>query len=167
LSLGDGLAIFTVAHRGGQRFRVTLLDEAGQPLDGIAAGEGTYDGSYATSLGDPCDCRIAVEGDGAWAIRIQQPTPTSARPLPTTFAGQGDHANDFFQVDHGLVRFRATHRGPGAFRGALLTADGEEIDRLALGQGDDDGSRTVELGEGVYLLQVEAQGTWTVDAGAP
>jgi hypothetical protein len=156
-----------VAHRGAQQFRVTLLDEAGQPLDGIAAGEGSYDGSYATSLGAPCDCKIAVEGDGQWAIRVEQPTPTSGRPLPTSFAGRGDRATESFQSDHGLVRFHATHRGPRPFRLAPLDAQGEEIDRLALAEGDYDGSRTVELDKGTYLLQIEAQGTWTVDVGTP
>jgi hypothetical protein len=42
VSPGDGPAIFTVAHRGRQRFRVTLLDEGGQPLDVVAAGAGAY-----------------------------------------------------------------------------------------------------------------------------
>jgi hypothetical protein len=50
---------------------------------------------------------------------------------------------------------------------AVLTADGEEIDRLALAEGDDDWSRIVEVGKGVYLLQVEARGTRTADVGTP
>jgi hypothetical protein len=56
VSLSDGLTIFRVAHRATAHFRATLLDENDQLFDGIAAGEGAYDGSSATSLGAPCDC---------------------------------------------------------------------------------------------------------------
>ena len=42
----------------------------------------------------------------------------------------------------------------------LLDATGERIDRLALGEGDYDAGRIVEVDRAVYLLQVEALGGW-------
>ena len=73
---------------------------------------------------------------------------------------------DFFELSQGLKTFSMTHQGSGHFSVHLLGKDGSRVgvdSLLANEVGSFDGSKAVRIPkEDIYLLQVEADGPWTI-----
>lgn len=166
LSLKDGLAIFHVTYNGNGDFSVILRDENGDVVADLANGHGSFDGSTAVGLADPCNCVLDVQTTGGWSITVDQPTALTGQSLPTTIRGNGQAASAAFHSVGGLTRFHQLLQGHTGGQVTLLTADGEELDVLGEGDVAFDRSRTVELDPGTYLLQVDTDGPWTVDITA-
>ncbi len=91
--------------------------------------------------------------------------PSSA-PQTTSFQGNSQAATDFFELSEGLKRFQMTHQGSGHFGVTLLNKDGSRIGMeslLANEVGAFDGSKAARIPRNdIYLLQVSADGPWTV-----
>jgi len=108
---------------------------------------------------------IDVSADGPWTITIEQPRPSDA-PQTSSFQGNSQTASDFFQLSEGLKRFAMTHQGSGHFGVTLLNKNGSRIGMeslLANDAGPFNGSKAVRVPrEDVYLLQVSADGPWSV-----
>jgi len=108
---------------------------------------------------------IDVSADGPWTITIEQPRPSDA-PQTSSFQGNSQTASDFFQRSEGLKRFAMTHQGSGHFGVTLLNKDGSRIGMeslLANEVGPFNSSKAVRIPrEDVYLLQVSADGPWSV-----
>ena len=166
--LQSGLTIFRLTHQGGGHFSGTLLDQNGQRAGGmdslLANVVGPFEGSKAvqTKAGQHL---IDVSADGPWTITIEQPRPSSGSQM-SSFQGNSQTASDFFELSEGLKRFAMTHQGNGHFGVTLLNKDGSRIGMeslLANAVGPFDGSKAVRIPrEDVYLLQVSADGPWTV-----
>jgi hypothetical protein len=60
------------------------------------------------------------------------------------------------------VRFQMHHDGSSNFIIWLLDADGNRKDLLVNEIGTFDGSKGVSLAPGVYVMQIDADGNWTV-----
>jgi len=75
-------------------------------------------------------------------------------------------ATDFFELSRGLKTFYMTHQGNGHFSVHLLNKDGAQVGMeslLANDVGPFDGSKAVRVSkDDVYLLQVDANGPWTI-----
>ena len=68
-----------------------------------------------------------------------------------------------FNLNQGLAIFRMTHDGDGFFDFILLDNQGNQIEQLPFGIGAFDGSEAVGIDEsGTYLLNINADGNWTV-----
>lgn len=167
--LQSGLTIFRLTHQGSGHFSGTLLDQNGQRAYGMASllanVVGPFDGSKAlqTKSGQHL---IEVLADGPWTITIEQPRPYSA-PQITNFQGNYQTATEFFQLSQGLKRFEMTHQGKGHFSVTLLKKEGSRLGGikglLANKVGPFAGSKAVHIPrEDVYLLQVNANGPWSV-----
>ena len=98
-------------------------------------------GPNASALGAPPSGLLKAAPSSAASSGAAKATD----PGPIALSGQGNDPGRAVTLGDGLTIFRVVHRGLGPFRVALLDVQGEEIDRLALGQGDYNGSRTVEL----------------------
>jgi hypothetical protein len=167
-NLEGGLAIFLLTHQGGGHFSGTLLDQNGQRAGGtdslLVNVVGPFDGSKAlqTKAGQHL---IDIFADGPWTITVEQPRPSSA-PQTTSFQGNSQAATDFFELSEGLKRFQMTHQGSGHFGVTLLNKDGSRIGMkslLANEVGPFDGSKAARIRRNdLYLLQVSADGPWTV-----
>lgn len=102
-----------------------------------------------------------------------QPSPTSAptatpRMAPITLKGKGKQATKKFDLPQGLVVFHLTHQGAGFFGVNLLDASGKLTDLLANQIGKADVSKGVGVREaGSFLLDVTADGDWTVEIAQP
>jgi hypothetical protein len=163
LALGAGLAILHVSYQGRDDFSFLLLDENGDTVDDIAGGHGAFNGSTAIGIDQPCDCVVDVQTTGPWTVTVDQPSTLTGDAVPTTLTGTGQAASTAFQSDGGLTTFHLHVRDIGGARVTLLTASGEMIDVLGEGDRAFDRSHTVELDPGVYLLQVDTDGPWSVD----
>lgn len=165
--LGSGLTIFRMSYQGEQNFIVNLLGEPGAQARGVllANAIGSFDGSEAvqTTAGQHL---LDVRARGPWTITIEQPRPTSAPNAGRYTYNTGKTATDFFHLGEGLKKFAMTHEGEGNFIVWLLDKNGVRVNGglLANEVGPYEGSRAIQVPkDDIYLLQVEADGIWSVE----
>ena len=84
------------------------------------------------------------------------------------FSGRGQQATSPVMFEAGLYVFRMTHSGQGHFGIRLLQESGRGVESLVSTTGPFDGSKAVKIpASASYILDVMADGDWTVHAGAP
>jgi hypothetical protein len=71
VQLKKGLNIFKLKHDGEMRFRVTLLDQYGQPVESLVNTVGDFDGSKPVSIDEPGLYYLNVGADGDWSIDVE------------------------------------------------------------------------------------------------
>jgi hypothetical protein len=171
-NLESGLVIFRMSHQGSQNFIVHLLDKNGAPVSdpwgGILANTiGPFQGSQAIEA-KAAQYAIDVKADGPWTVTVEQPHPSSAEPI-TSFNGNSTTATDFFQLSKGLQSFEMSHQGSQNFIVRLLDKNGASVGNLVNGTlanaiGPFNGAKSVQIPkDDIYLLQVEANGPWTIE----
>lgn len=90
------------------------------------------------------------------------------QPEPISLSGTGQQATEEFNLEGGLSIFKMTHSGGSNFIVYLLDNDGNEIDLLVNKIGVFDGSQALKIRKtGEYLLDISADGQWTVDIEQP
>jgi hypothetical protein len=159
--VSDGMAIFRFQHQGSSNFIVGLLTSRGEEIDGLVNEIGTINGSTARGI-EAGRYLFNVEADGPWSIRIEQPRPGSGRGLPATARGRGHSVAGPFQATGAGVRFELRHRGESNFIVDVLDVDGQDIGNLTNEIGSFEGSTVGEVPEGVFWLNVQADGSWTI-----
>lgn len=109
--------------------------------------------------------QLAVRAKGPWTVRVEQPRPADA-PRKVSFSGDRETATGFFRMSRGTKDFEMTHRGEGRFTVRLLDENGAKVGKsLAKKKGPFRGSTSVGVPrDGIYLLQVDADGPWSVRA---
>ncbi len=81
----------------------------------------------------------------------------------TSFDGVGKVATDFFQLSQGLSRVELMHQGQSNFIVNLLDKNGASVGANLVNEiGSFGGSKAVQVPKDIYLLQVEADGPWTI-----
>ena len=161
--LEPGLSIYEMSHTGSSNFQVSLLNEQGEQEELLANRIGYFEGSNAYGgLGG--EHLLDVNADGDWEITVRQPRPTSAQQLPVTLSGDSRKATNFFSSDGGLTTFQMEHNGDGNFQVTLLNKNGMRQELLANEIGQYEGSTATGLEEGIYLLDVNANGDWSITA---
>lgn len=92
-----------------------------------------------------------------------QPEEGARSSAGITLTGSGQTATEPFELESGLAVFRMTHQGNRNFIVYLLDQNGRRVDLLVNDIGSSSGSKAVQIPrDGTYLLQVEADGPWTV-----
>ena len=158
--LGDDVFFATVTHQGSSNIALWSVDENGQDLDLLVNDIGNYQGQVALNFGeDPAALR--VEADGDWSIDL---VPLGEAPRwdgGTTYEASGDSIVIVDGVADGLTPVTLTHQGESNF---AIWAWGESHPDLIVNDiGVYDG--TTLLPDGSLVLQVEADGTWTIALG--
>ena len=100
------------------------------------------------------------------------PTTTTTTPMiepePITFSGTGQEATSKFKLEKGLSIFEMTHDGSHNFIVWLLDSNGNNVELLANEIGSFDGSTAVGIvTAGYYLLDINADGGWSVNIQQP
>lgn len=164
--LESGLAILNMTHQGDANFIVDLLDKNGASVSPMGAANeiGPFEGSIAlqTSAGEHL---LDVQANGPWTIDIEQPRPSNA-PETRSFSGNSKTATSLFELSGGLKKFDMTHQGDANFIVDLLDENGASVSMMGLVNeiGPFDGSKALSVpDDGIYLLQVEANGPWTIE----
>lgn len=160
-----GLAVFRMKYSGARNFIVTLLNDQGEMVELLANAIGAFSGSVATGV-QPGAYVLNVESSGAWEIVVEQPVPgAQALQPPVKLTGKGAAASEFLSLPKGLVKFTLKHEGKRNFIVTLLDQDGQVVDLLVNVIGSHDGSTAVGIRRaGAYLLNVTADGAWTITA---
>jgi hypothetical protein len=162
--LEKGLSIFSIQHQGSGNFTIWLVDRSGRKVDLLVNAVGEFSGSKAEEIANASEYHLAITSDGQWAVDITQPRPVTAQPVPLSMTGVGQHATRFFSLKHGSAIFRMTHNGTSDFAVWLDDVNGKHIDLLANAVGMFDGSRSEDIDrDGIYLLDVNADGDWKID----
>lgn len=92
------------------------------------------------------------------------PTATLV-PTEVTLSGTGNQATELFTLRPGLARFDMTHNGESNFIVYLLDEHGDRVGLIANSVGAGDYSKAVKIETaGKYLLNVTADGAWTITA---
>jgi hypothetical protein len=161
--LDEGLVIVRLSHTGSSNFIVHLLDSHGDTVEWLVNEIGQFDGSTAFGTETAGNYVLDIAADGSWTVDIEAPRPTSAPSAPQTFSGSGPAATPFFYLEDTLTTFEMTHNGDSNFIVHLLDSDGDTVAWLVNEIGSFDGSTATGLpASGIYLLDVEADGNWTV-----
>jgi len=98
------------------------------------------------------------------------PTPkTDDQPAaPVELSGKGDQASSKFQLQSGLSTWKVTHDGTSNVQISLLNSEGKYIDMPVNEIGRYSGKQIVRVGKpGEYLLNVKADGKWSVTIDQP
>lgn len=163
-TLQKGVSIFESSYTGDGYFGVWLKDANGNDIDLVANSAGSYSGKKAVGVSKSGSYFLNVEADSNWSITITQPRPTSGIQKPTTLTGKGNSVTQFLYFKKkGLARFNLSHDGADYFGVWLLDSNGNEVDLLANGIGAFNGSKGVRIPKkGVYLINVEADGNWSI-----
>ncbi len=91
---------------------------------------------------------------------IPTPIPTLA---PVALSGVGQQASNKFQLQEGLAIFKLTHTGSANFIVHLLDSNGQYVDDLVNEIGTFDGCKAEGIkNAGTYVLDIQAEGKWTV-----
>jgi hypothetical protein len=159
--VGGGLTIIRLSHRGASNF--VVLYGQGQASQLLVNEIGAYDGSRA--LGLPAgDYSMKIDSTGDWKVDVEQTTPATADAPPQKLSGKGQAATKFFRLRPGPATFRVSHAGTGFFAPALLKADGTLVTNIANELGQFNGDKRIDIAEeGIYLVDVSANGDWTID----
>jgi len=167
-TLTAGLTTFRMKHTGKSNFAVELLDANANTVELLANVIGSYDGGTAVSIKTAGKYSVNVDADGPWTIEILQPGAAeraAAVPLPQTFSGQGPVSSPLFSANSGSLRLAMKHSGDANFSVIVMDTQGRTIDLAANVIGPYDGSKVVRLpSKGIYILVVEANGPWTIEA---
>lgn len=89
-------------------------------------------------------------------------TPASTTPAPITLSGTGQEATKTFHLSGGLTRFEMTHNGDSNFIIHLMDTNGNTVEYVVNEIGAYSGSQAFNVMEGDYILNVDADGSWTV-----
>ena len=98
------------------------------------------------------------------------PTPKTddQSAAPIELSGKGDQASSKFQLQSGLSTWKITHDGTSNVQISLLNSEGKYIDMPLNEIGRYSGKQIVRIGKpGEYLLNVKADGKWTVTIDQP
>jgi hypothetical protein len=167
-SLQQGLSVFRVTHNGKANFAIWLMDDQGSRIDLLVNTIGSYDARKAEGITKAGTYIMDVEADGNWTVTVEQPRPSDAPGLPQTFTGTGRTVSPFFSLPSGLITVDMSHNGKANFAIWLMDKDGQQEDLLVNTIGQFQGSKALGVGQllgpstGVHLLDIEADGAWTV-----
>jgi len=175
--LEEGITIISMTHSGESNFAVELLNDAGETAELLVNEIGAFEGSKAIGVrqdsfmgAKPGTHLLNITADGSWTIKVEQPRPTTAQALPLNLTGKGCSVTPFFTLEAGTVVFEMTHDGQSNFAISLLAADGKVAELLVNEIGAYQGKKAVGIKAGslfgaqpgVHLLNIEADGNWTV-----
>ncbi|MDQ0375830.1 TM2 domain-containing protein [Cellulomonas humilata] len=157
LPAGATAGIVTATHDGAANFAISVLDaENGSTGELLVNTIGPYTGTtlFGRGLSEPVTLQITA--DGSWTLTI---APFSTAPLLAP-AGSGDAV---FLYDGGTGALTATHDGDGNFVVSEDTGELFEFGLLVNEIGPYSG--TVPLSAGPSVVDVKANGGWTLTVG--
>ena len=154
---GEDVFFATVTHSGSSNIALWSVDENGQDIDLLVNDIGNYAGQVAFNFReDPA--AIRVEADGEWTIDLVHLSEAPRWDGEAPYEAKGDSIVIVDGVADGLTPVALTHAGESNF---AIWAWGESHPDLIVNDiGAYDG--TTLLPDGSLVLQVNADGTWTI-----
>lgn len=169
--LSAGLAEFRFAHPTDTPFAIFLLNQEGDHLALLANSTVAVTGTQIFGVQEPGDYFLHVIADDGWTAEVRQ-LPAQALEARsgvfTSLQGQAPAVSDPFTLEEGSVLVRWSHLGSLTFEVVLWRSDGERTLNIVQSSGATEGEKSITVpARGVYLLNVTADGPWTVAFGSP
>ncbi|MEQ9093198.1 MAG: hypothetical protein RLN63_03765, partial [Miltoncostaeaceae bacterium] len=159
----DGPVVVEASHRGGSNFVVEFV---GNGLDELLVNEiGTYSGTSVVPEAFSGRYRIAIDADGPWSVRYRQPEPQGDEPtLLRAFSGEGPQVLQVRSTEDLDPIIAARGSGGSNFIVELVAYGGAVTGRELLFNeiGPFQGETLTSVPAGDYLLNLDAEGPWTV-----
>jgi len=154
-------AIAEVTHTGGGNFAIFTLADSGENIDLLVNTIGNYAGTVLFDERDG-DHSVAFEvtAGGAWTITIKPVTEARDWDGSSELTGTGD---EVIQIDPSISGFMTAdiaHSGSGNFAVIAYGSGAFGTDLLVNEIGNYSGE--VVIGSGTFLLEITADGTWSV-----
>ena len=129
----------------------------------IACGETVVEDSADESISSVSPSSVKEAPSTSEPTSTPEPTPE-----PISLSGEGKTATQFIELQKGLWVVDLNHGGNSNFVITVLDSNGDYVKLLVNEIGSFDGSAalTVENTD-KYLLDVEADGSWTIDFKSP
>ena len=161
-----GLTVLTAQYQGSDNFIMEVVSASGQSVDTPISTTGPYSGTVSESL-NAGPYTLNVTASSAWTVTITQPRNQEAFHLPYVFNnGVGDALIGPFKVS-GAYEIAATNRGQANFVVSVLDTAGHEQDVPINEVGNYTGSvAESDVTPGIYYLQINSNGDWTVNVSA-
>jgi len=152
-------AIATITNKGSANFVVTSLAADGSENELLVNEIGNYSGTvlFDASSGQH-SVAFKVESDGTWAITIKPLSAAKTWDPATPLTGRGDEVVALSPAVSGLMTATISHKGAANFVVYAYSPSGGDL--LVNEIGNFSGEEA--LPDGTYLLQINADGTWTV-----
>ncbi len=120
-SLGEGLAVFEVQHKGSGYFLVKLLDADGNVVDEVARGEGRFGGSKAVRIPRTGLYLFDVSASGDWDVRLRSNEMAPAEITDSPLAARGREEGEAAAGQTGTLGWVARGFVGGALLGPIGT----------------------------------------------
>jgi hypothetical protein len=166
-ALKAGLAVFqSVRSATDGYYYIDVYDAGGQQLTTIAAGKIPLDLSRVTNI--PADGMyvLQVQSEGGWTVNISQPTASfMPPPAKQSWSGKYWQITPLFSLKageavlHAIIPNRSTY-----FDATLFDQKVQYVGEIVNKSGAPEQSVAVTIpADGVYVIQVYADGDWTVE----
>lgn len=159
------LIITEFSHDGSGNFAIFLKDaETAENLNLLVNVIGATTGSNLTGI-DPGTYFYEVTADGNWTVTTKLTGHWTKQPQATaySFAGRGDSVSPIFSLSDGRANIALTHNGERNFAVFIYDVNsGQPIDLLVNTIGPANESAAIAASAGDYILQITADGDWTV-----
>ena len=162
-NLKESLAVINADHNGDSNFIVYLLNTSTGTKIYLINEIGLFDGKAATSIPTDGEYLLNVDADGTWNINIEQPIPVTSAQSINNLSGKGMFVSSPFSLNEGLTKFSFTHNGESNFIVQLLDQSGDVEALYANDIGNYNGSRIEYVDSGIHLLNIDADGDWTLN----
>ena len=152
-------AIANITGSGKRNFAVETLDASGD-LNQLLVNEiGAYKGTrlFDATL-DQHSVAMKVTSSGSWSIVIAPVSSAGKWNGSSTLKGKGDDVTIVQPAISGLAAAKTTHTGKHNFAVTAYTADDYDLLINEIGKY----SGEVQLPDGTVLLEMEADGAWSV-----
>lgn len=170
LDLPDGaVRTITITFSGTESYQMSLVDEEGEVVGFLGTGSGDYTGTHLLGEGfstteTPAALDIVEANGGSWTVRMQDIAEAPTWPQQSSGTGY-----TVLRIDPNAVAeptpVAGTHDGEANFI-IWAYADGEFGDVLLFNEiGEFSGTAQAELGGNVTIMEIQADGAWTVNPG--
>jgi len=161
--LKSGLTTFDLTYNtADSNFIVWLKDQQGNDVELLANVITTYNGGRVISVPSDNNYLLNITASGPWTAHIEQPRPGSAPGVPQTYQGSSDGHTGFFTLNGGAARFDMGYQGDSNFIIWLYRSDGTQVELLENEIGNRNDSNTAQVTSGIYTMDVQGQGSWSV-----
>ncbi|MDZ4169672.1 MAG: hypothetical protein U1E26_08455 [Coriobacteriia bacterium] len=168
VTLDKGLTVFDYSVTGTSSNFIVWFRGSNNATIGLVANViGDAAGTIALRAPSSGEYRLDVtHSNSSWSITARQPRATTA-PSTRSWNGTGESVTELFYLKAGTYQFDGVQDGRSNFIVHLVDLDGATTAFLANVIGDDPTSKVFVLRKsGVYVLTVDADGTWNASIAA-
>lgn len=164
VTLDQGLYIITADYQGPDNFMVDLYDSQDEWQGAIFNEMDSYQGTTVMPVESKGDYYFEIEAEGNWALRFEKPVKSENIRELTSISGKSDSVSEYFKLSGPVKIFTSNHHesNDDNFVVYLFDENGEEVAIIANEIGDCKCKETVNIPDGIYMLQVKADGNWDV-----